>query len=192
MGLEEDARKVMIAKNEEHRRHLHAPIWGPERPWDWVSSVFEWCWYKGLGKIIGYGYHPWNAFVISIFVICIGWFIFEWGYQSNLIIPTGDKAYVAEKDGTRRLSKNGTPQISEDYPKFNSFVYSAETFVPLLKLGIGERWVPNANRGESLGLGFVRFPRLGSLLRYYLWFHIIAGWVLTTLWVGGLTGLVKT
>jgi hypothetical protein len=32
----------------------------------------------------------------------------------------------------------------------------------------------------------------GSLLRCYFWFHIIAGWILTTLWVGGLTGLLKT
>jgi hypothetical protein len=27
--------------------------------------------------------------------------------------------------------------------------------------------------------------------RMRLWFHIILGWVLTTLWAGGLTGLVK-
>jgi hypothetical protein len=103
---------------------------------------------------------------------------------------------VFEKDGARRQSKNGTPRVSEDYPKFNPFVYSVETFVPLVKLGIGEKWTPNANRGAPLNvgtLGLLGFPRTwGSLLRYYLWFHIIAGWVLTTLWVGGLTGLAKT
>jgi hypothetical protein len=32
----------------------------------------------------------------------------------------------------------------------------------------------------------------GAVLRWYFWIHIIAGWVLTTLWVGGLTGLLKT
>jgi hypothetical protein len=58
---------------------------------------------------------------------------FERGYHSNLLIPTGDRAYVIEKDATRRFSKNGMPQVSEDYPKFNAFVYSAETFAPLLK-----------------------------------------------------------
>src|SRR4029077_7165778 len=68
-------------------------------------------------------------------------------------------AYVVEKDGTRRLSKTGTPQVSEDYPKFNAFVYSAETFVPLLKLGIGERWTPNAHRGAPLNVGMLNNAR---------------------------------
>jgi hypothetical protein len=95
MGLEEDARKVMIAKNEEHRRHLCAPT--GRRPWDWISFVFDWCWYNGLGRIIGYGYHPWNAFVISLFVIGIGWSAFSVGYHSKLFTPTGDKAYVVER-----------------------------------------------------------------------------------------------
>jgi hypothetical protein len=181
MGLEEDAKKVMIAKNEEHRRHLRAPM-GRQRFWDWVSFVFEWFWYKGLGRTIGYGYHPWNAFLISLVVIGIGWSAFAVGYHSKLITPTGDKAYVVEKDGTRRFKKDGkTPQVSPDYPKFNAFVYSLETFLPLVKFGIGERWAPNANLGTA-----------GSVLRYYLWIHITAGWVLTTLWLGGLTRLLKT
>ena len=181
-GLKEDARKVMIQKNKDQAKHLHWRL--------------EWLWYGFIGKAIGYGYSPWRAFWISLFVICVGWFVFERGYHSSLFTPTEDKAYLVEKDGTRRLSKNGTPQISGDYPKFNAFVYSAETFVPLLKLGLDEKWTPNAHGGTTLNvgmLGLLGFPRTwGSLLRYYLWFHIIAGWVLSALWVGGITGLAKT
>ena len=177
MGLEEDERKVMVAKNKNKAAHLH---WRP-----------AWLWYGLLGKLIGYGYRPWRAFIISLILIGIGWLVFQLGYHSNLFIPTGDKAYVVEKDGTRRL-KNGMPQISEDYPKFNAFVYSMESFVPLVKMGISDRWTPNAHRGTSLRLGIATLPRTGSLLRYYLWFHMITGWVLSALWVGGITGLVKT
>ena len=177
MGLEEDERKVMIAKNKNKAAHLH---WRP-----------AWLWYGLLGKLIGYVYRPWRAFIISLILIGIGWLVFQLGYHSNLFIPTGDKAYVVEKDGTRRL-KNGMPQISEDYPKFNAFVYSMESFVPLVKMGISDRWTPNAHRGTSLRLGIATLPRTGSLLRYYLWFHMITGWVLSALWVGGITGLVKT
>jgi hypothetical protein len=172
----------MIAKNKDHAEHLHAPT--GRRPSDWISFVFDWCWYNGLGRIIDYGYHPWNAFVISLLVIVMGWSAFSVGYYSKpkLITPTGDKAYVVEKDGTRRFKKDGkTPQVSPDYPKFNAFIYSLETFLPLVKFGISERWAPNANLGIA-----------GSVLRYYLWIHITAGWVLTTLWVGGLTRLIKT
>jgi hypothetical protein len=64
--------------------------------------------------------------------------------------------------------------------------------VPLVKLGVGEHWMPNASGGAKLRM--YKFSRLtqGSLLRAYFWIHIIAGWILTTLWVGGLTGLIKT
>jgi hypothetical protein len=181
-GLKEDATKVMVAKNKDQAAHLH---WRP-----------AWLWFGLFGKLIGYGYRPWRAFLISLIMIGFGWLVFERGYHSKLVTPTGDKAYLVEKNGTRRLSKNGTPQVSDDHPKFNAFVYSVETFVPLLKLGIDEHWAPNAYRGKSLNvgiLGLLGFPRTwGSLLRYYLWFHIIAGWVLTTLWAAGLTGLAKT
>ena len=149
MGLEEDARIVMIAKNEEHASYLH-----------WRS---EWIWYGLLGKLIGYGYRPWRAFVISMVVIGIGWLFFLGGYRHGLITPTEEKAYVLLKDGKR--------DMSEIYPKFNAFVYSLESFVPLVKLGISDRWTPNANRGGSLRLGIVSFPRTGSLLRYYLPHH---------------------
>jgi hypothetical protein len=61
-----------------------------------------------------------------------------------------------------------------------------------VKLKVEEYWIPNANRGPLL-LRFDSFPLLavGGLFRLYLWLHIIAGWILTTLWVGGLTGLIK-
>jgi hypothetical protein len=185
-GLEEDVRQVMIEKNKEHGRHLQVPIWD-WRPWmwfDWISWLFKWSWYRIFGNaLVGYGYRPGRAFGWSLLVIAIGSLLFHLGYDWNLVTPTGDKAYVVEKDGTRRL-KNGRPQVSEEYPKFNAFVYSVETFVPLLKLGMSKYWIPNETRHhESLS---------GRFLRYYLWCHIIAGWVLTTLWIGGLTGLVKT
>ena len=70
--------------------------------------------------------------------------------------------------------------MAETYPKFNAFVYSLESFVPLIKLDQSANWAPNANRAW------------GRFLRYYLYLHITAGWVLTTLWVGAVTGLVKS
>jgi hypothetical protein len=116
-----------------------------------------------------------------------GWFAFERGYHSNLVTPTGDKAYVVARDGAPHLSKYGRPEVSEAYPKFNAFVYSVETFVPLLKLQVSQYWIPNANQGRHC-LGIACLPKEGSLLRWYTHVHVVAGWVLTTLWVGGLAG----
>jgi len=38
----------------------------------------------------------------------------------------------------------------------------------------------------------LKLPVIGKYLRYYLWFEVIAGWILTTLLVVSLTGLVRT
>jgi hypothetical protein len=173
MGHDEDAKKVMIAKNESEAKHI------PLR----FNRTGDWIWFKIVGPGIGYGYRPWNALFASFWIIVIGTALFGIGFRKEIITPTSDAAY-----GTVRGS---THQLLESYPKFNAFIYSLETFVPLVKLGLGDAWTPNANRGASLRLGNERF-RTGSLLRGYLWFHIISGWILTTLWVGGLTGLVKT
>jgi hypothetical protein len=170
-GLLEDARKVMIEKNKDYAKRIHG------RP--------AWLWYGLFGKLIGYGYRPWRAFGISLALIVIGCGLFNWGYTSKIVTPTEKEAYAVYVD------KNGKDDHFDRYPVFNPFIYSAETFVPLLKLGISDHWMPNANRGDPVNLGIAVLPT-GSLLRGYLWFHIIAGWVLTTLWVGGLTGLVKT
>jgi hypothetical protein len=170
-GSEEEARKVMIAKNEEHARYVK---WRP-----------EWLWYGVFGHLIGYGYSPWRAFGISWIVIAIGWWLFRRGYRRGLVTPTGGAEYTVEQDGTH--------PSSSDYPKFNAFVYSLENFVPIVKLGISENWEPNGSRNVLGSRNRLRFPpKTGGWLRGYLWIHIILGWVLTTLWVGGITGLVKT
>lgn len=74
-------------------------------------------------------------------------------------------------------------------PRFNAFVYSVEAFVPILKLFLVEKWQVSAFQGERhwylLGL------RTGAAFRFYFWIHIVGGWVLTSLWVAGLSGLVK-
>jgi hypothetical protein len=168
MGFEEEAKKVRIAKNQDQARHF--------------DTMKDWLWLRVFGPLIGYGYRPMRALWIGLCVIALGCLFFWTGYISGIITPTEEKAYVDQKYG----------KLSELYPKYNPFIYSLETFVPLLQLGISKSWVPNANRRGSLRLGRLVVPMSGSLLRVYLWFHIIVGWILSVLWVGAVTGLVKT
>ena len=170
MGHENEANKVMIEKNDDiaHRFAFF-------QPGRWLQFFFK--------LFVGYGYRPWRAFGWSLAVIIIGTLLFSSGNRAGIITPTKENAYVSSSDGTLRLS--------EDYPKFNSFIYSLEMFTPLLKLEMGNYWQPNANRSGQYVVQGILLPINGSLLRGYLWCHIILGWVLTTLWVGGLTGLVK-
>jgi len=182
MGLEDEARKVLIRKNKEHSRHVHGPG--------------EWLWYAWIGKLVGYGYEPWRAFALSLVVLATGWIAFRVGYDQKIVTPT-ETAHFAMPTGTGEVrTADNRRSVPTDYPKFNAFAYSVETFVPFLRLEMATRWSPNPHLGSPLPVGllaYVGFPRnWGSLLRYYLWFHIIAGWTLTSLWVGAVTGLVKT
>ena len=187
MGHREDAVEVMIAKNDELSHH--------------TNGFGEFFWYRVFGPVIGYGYRPWKAFWISLVVILLGWWLFWLGYRTGLVTPTERRQDL--------------------YPQFSAFVYSLETFVPLVKLQVSQYWLPNADRGKAVpGLRElmlkavvqlllvknlkeywfhklvrtfkIRAATTGAWLRTYLWWHIIAGWVFTTLWVVGLTGLVKT
>jgi hypothetical protein len=59
-------------------------------------------------------------------------------------------------------------------PVFNALVYSVDAFVPLVDLHQAKYRLP-----------------IGPWLQVYLWVHISLGWILTTLLVVGLTGLVR-
>lgn len=178
MGHEREAREVMIWKNQERAKFTQFPHG-------------EWWWYNCFGWLIGYGYAPWRAFAISVAMILFGAFLFRCGFRHGLIAPTSDNAYAKEPHA-QLILENGQPKISETYPVFNALVYSLESFVPLLGLDQSTNWTPNANRRSEISIFHRRVPCSGSFLRYYLYFHIAAGWLLTSLWVGAITGLVKT
>jgi hypothetical protein len=80
--------------------------------------------------------------------------------------------------------------ISDDYPMFNAPMYSLDAFLPIIDLHQESKWLPNANKGKEIPLFFLK-ARSGQLLLWYFWVHILAGWILTTLWVAGFTGLVR-
>ena len=58
-------------------------------------------------------------------------------------------------------------------------MYSIDVFLPIVDFYQEGAWRPDTA------------AFWGQLVRYYLWLHITLGWVLTTLWVAGLSGLVK-
>jgi len=67
------------------------------------------------------------------------------------------------------------------YQKFSAPVCALDTFLPIINLGQKHRWMPNPQLGGW-----------GKYLRMYLWGHIGLGWLLTTLFVAGLTPIVRS
>jgi hypothetical protein len=173
-GRETGATDVLIAK-EEVLRH-QAGLGRMERAWNRMLDV-----------TIGYGYRPLRALWWMAGFVVVGTVVFGLGYLARIVTPTDAAAY-------RAFVESGT--APPHYPPFNAFVYSLENFLPVVALQQEEYWRPNPlhsakghtrcrDSGSATGI------RAGTLLRWYLWFHILAGWTLTPLFFAGLSGLVR-
>ncbi len=139
MGHEADARRILIAKQEDPAR-LAMMTW------------YQRLWHHVLGATIVYGYRPWQAAAWIFCFVALG----------ALLFGSGSDPAQFEKT------------ITGEPPAFNNIVYSLDSFVPLVDLHQAK----------------YRLPKGGGL-RVYLWLHIGFGWLLTTLLVVGLTGLVR-
>jgi hypothetical protein len=104
--------------------------------------------------------------------------LFGWGYRERAITPTDPDAYDC-------LIQSG--ESPRHYPPFNAAIYSLENFLPLVDLNQGAYWRPNPRHGSGGRLRVLP----GTMLRWYLWVHILAGWILTPLLAAGLSGLVR-
>jgi hypothetical protein len=187
-GRDADAKTVLIAKAQDRARLTEMAFL--ERLWHWF-----------LGLMIGYGYRPWRALMISVVVVALGSLTFEIGYRTGHINKTKLIEHVV-KSGTDRSEEF---DVDPRYPKFNTWVYSLDMFVPLVDLRQAAYWLPSAvepDKAEETDRSTrtrstptedkgVDLPITVRLLRLYMWFHILAGWVLSSLLVVGLSGLVK-
>ena len=133
------------------------------------------CWGKvwnGILRVaIAHGYRPQQALLYSVLVILVGW-----------------KVFFLNQALMAKTKVNPGPSAV-----FNPLVYSIDTFTPVIDLHQQKMWLPDASKGKER---YIFHPSLkrrsGDWLRRYFWFQIIAGWVLTSLWVAGFTGLVRS
>jgi hypothetical protein len=173
-GDESAAKRVLIAKQNDLRLHGKLRWWA--KCWNWLLYV-----------TIGHGYEPHRALVGMLFFVLLGWGIFGWAYDRHLMSRTSDIPGYKEWDQGDPNRPKSEREAERDYPKFNRFVYSLDAFLPIVDLKEKSYWLPNANKSTD-GWSF----RAGAAVRIYLWIHIMFGWILTTLWVAGFSGLVRS
>ena len=155
-GHEEDAKEILIAKNEDYARTL-----------SWRRRAGYWI----FGVTTGYGHRPWRALWIGLAIVALGWLLFGLGFANDAMARTNDP---------------------DDYcPQHCALVYSIDTFVPLIDLRQATYWLPDAGDGIIRSVWQRKWPTCGDLLAVYLPVHIAVGWILTTLLVVGLTGVIR-
>ncbi len=166
-GYEADARKILIAKEEDRARASKL-------------NPLQRTWHLLFGLTTQYGYNPSRAVQLSLCILLFGWAFFQVGGHEGLLSPPNESAYVS-------LVGTGPRVVSPNYPAMNSLIYSLDMFLPVVNLYQADYWLPNANRGAIIpGFAWAEV-RWGGMLRWYLWFHILSGWVLTTMLVVSLT-----
>ena len=133
------------------------------------------------------GYRPLRALWWILAFVIVGTVFFRWGYSARLIAPTEEGAY-------EQFVKTGKPP--PHYPLFSSVVYSLENFLPVVDLHQGTYWRPNPQHKSVLPPRIFKSREPGTmpatLLRCYLWLHILAGWTITPLLFAGLAGLLRS
>jgi len=174
------ARDVLVAKNKDKAKRSKTKL-----------TFTEKCWYRFFGPLIGYGHKPWLAIPLAVVLILFGSVFFKKGYSHGLMTPPTESAYTEDKSGIPDPG-DASRRISETHPVFNSLVYSIDVFVPLVDLHQVKYWLPNANRIYEPGQSALTPLYNGGVLLAWLWIETACGWVLMTLFLVGLTSLVRT
>jgi hypothetical protein len=167
------ARAVLFEMEERLRKNYRgrfARVW---RVWRWI-----------VGVVVGYGYKTYRACLWLLGLILLGCGIYETAKLAGGMVPTEKKAFQ---------SFEATKLLPAYYPQFSPLFYSLENSVPLIKLAQADRWQPKPNGQRSSAAGQTWYLCVLSFITtWFRWVQPVIGWVLVTLFVAGLTGIVRS
>ncbi len=138
---------------------------------------------------VGYGRYPMRSLWWLAGLAGVGWILYRRAHIHGEIVPKEKEAYEFFKP-------NREPPAHT--VRFSPLMYSVENSLPLVNLGQNDNWQPEppapASRqpGEKLFAWLHRRITWRRFLVWFLWFQILLGWLLATLFVGGVTGIIRS
>ena len=171
MGHVRNAREILLKKERLQTVDQRTPLLHKivRRLWD----VFA-----------GYGYRLRYTLGWMAFIIYVGTSVFLDADLQRRIVS--HQPVVLANPAYQSAVRKGAPPTEfvptmfSGYPKFNQFWFSVDIFIPLFNLHQETHWHPA--RDERGG-----FP----WLTLWYWFEIVAGWILTSLLLLSITGLLR-
>jgi len=141
------------------------------------SGTFWRIWGGFLKGTIGYGHRPLLTLLWSLIVVLLGWAFAAIGARTGVMRPTWPESVPHS--------------LEASYEEFHPLIYSLDVFLPFVDLHQEHYWWPDARASGHFAI-FGRDLRMsGRMLRYYLWLQVIAGWLLSAIFVAGVTGLLR-
>ena len=145
-----------------------------------------------LDLVLLYGFSPFRPILYVVVAVVISAGFFEKAHDECLIVAASDNASACKPTAAGTATGDG----------FNALVYATDTLVPLVNLNQKKNWVvaaPPASTGaapeppRSWWQGLVRAwaGRPRGLPGLLVIFNTFFGWLMTTLFAAGVTGLVR-
>ncbi len=117
-------------------------------------------------------------------------------YQGAMIQSTQIQPNAIDKFDEKSKEEKFKP-VSIYYPKFQPFIYALENAIPLVKLGMDDKWTPNPIHTPKLlypnirWLNWLSFPNSYWFLMGTRWVLILTGWVQATIFVAAVADRFK-
>jgi len=162
MGDEKGAVKVLIAEGDSRYRQMALP--------GRLIGTF-------LKYTIGYGHRPLLALFWSLGVVVLGWVMLSIGARAGVVAPSWPEHLPVE--------------ATKSHEELHPLLYSLDIFLPVVDLHQENYWWPDATKSGGVSVLGRRITISGRMLRHYLWLQIIAGWLLSGIFLAGVTGLIR-
>ena len=197
MGNEEESRAVRIEKQRRQTRFIQKHQPRPRRPFARMVRNLNIFWRRAvLGPFIDYGYRPGKAGLYGIAIGLVGALIYWWAAVAGIITPANPLVYKEAHlvDGIISpeckinwvyTSKNCATTMPSEHSEFQPFWYSFDVLLPVVNLRQQDDWSPRVVHANGSNWW------AGRLVRWWEWFQISAGWVLSLLFVSAIGGIIK-
>ena len=183
MGQAKDAREILLEKERLQTKDERTP---------WHHKIGRRLW----DVFAGYGYRlRYTAAWMAGFVL-VGAFLFNFADDNGRMVPhqpvvlanaeyrEATNSPCAEfKCPPEKRPTELVKRLFPDYPEFNALVYSADVFIPFFALHQEPYWYPKPREMDGW---FFRW-----FMPFWYWLEIGAGWVLTSLFLLSITGLLR-
>ena len=195
-GYEDAADEVLVRL--ERNRTRYANFGAAHQFWRWI-----------LGLGLQYGYAPFRALRILLIWTAVSAVSFQMAFHDKLIVAAKDNSCPTAKAGSSGEETKSNDAKSDAAAgdtsciAFSALVFAADTLVPIVDLNQKKNWLPKSpsmlpeeNSGAAMAHWWQAivpaledFPSSGPTL--LLIFNTFFGWLMTTLFAAGVSGLVR-